>query len=76
MSLFYPEFTFLKFSLFIPGSDREDAKLRKSVSAGYSTELLNIVVHYSENVEFLKNHGMELLTLGEQGKFVISLCLT
>ncbi|WAR13247.1 VIR-like protein [Mya arenaria] len=50
----------------LPGDDREDAKLRKSVSAGYSTELLNIVVHYSDSVEFLQRHSKHLLAIGEQ----------
>jgi len=50
------------------GSDREDAKLRKSVSAGYATELLNIVVHHSDNVAFLQKYGAALLAIGEQGR--------
>ncbi|XP_052817206.1 protein virilizer homolog [Mya arenaria] len=50
----------------LSGDDREDAKLRKSVSAGYSTELLNIVVHYSDSVEFLQRHSKHLLAIGEQ----------
>lgn len=48
-------------------NEREDAKLRKSVSAGYASDLINIVVHYSDSVDFLKKHGLDLLTLGEQG---------
>ncbi|XP_052231908.1 protein virilizer homolog isoform X2 [Dreissena polymorpha] len=43
--------------------------LRRSVCAGYTSELLNIVVHYSDSVEFLKKHGEELLAFGEQGEF-------
>jgi len=52
---------------YILGDDRDDAKLRKSVSAGYCSELLNIVIHYSDNIDFLKKHGQQLLSLGELG---------
>lgn len=50
------------------GNDRDDARLRKSVCAGYTAELLNMVLQHSDSVEFLKKHGEELLTLGESGK--------
>ena len=57
----------------ISGDDRDDARLRKSVCAGYTAELMNMVVHHSDNVEFLKKHGEELLALGESGRISINI---
>ena len=53
--------------LFFPGNDSRDAKMKKSVSAGYTTELLTLLVHYTENADFLQTHGQTLLALTESG---------
>ena len=41
--------------------------MKKSVCAGYSTELLTILVHYTENADFLQTHGQTLHSLAKSG---------
>ena len=35
--------------LSVAGSDSKDAKIKKSLMAGYTSELLTQLVHYTEN---------------------------
>ena len=49
------------------GNESRDAKLKKSVCAGYSTELICIMVHFSENVDFFLTHRQTLLSLATSG---------
>ena len=54
--------------LSVAGSDSKDAKIKKSLMAGYTSELLTQLIHYTENADFLQVHGQTLLALSESGK--------
>lgn len=54
------------------GDDIKDTRLKKSVCAGYVTELLLLLIRQSENMEMLQRFASQLLAISEDGKCLMN----
>uniref|UniRef100_A0A0L8HH29 Virilizer N-terminal domain-containing protein n=1 Tax=Octopus bimaculoides TaxID=37653 RepID=A0A0L8HH29_OCTBM len=50
----------------------KDARVKKSVCAGYVSELLLLVIRQSDNMEMLQRFAPQLLAISEDGKYVVN----
>ncbi|CAI9735216.1 Hypothetical predicted protein [Octopus vulgaris] len=54
------------------GDEVKDARVKKSVCAGYVSELLLLVIRQSDNMEMLQHFAPQLLTMSEDGKYIVT----
>jgi hypothetical protein len=50
-----------------PGDEAKDAALRKSVSWGYTTQLITLVIQHAESPNIIEKYGARLLAVSEDG---------